>query len=90
MQVSQLYTQILGKCIVEGKLHTIALKIRFFVGKKQLIAETYLKEKAALLKVLTKGEPALISWAQATVVNGLSVIEHNRVQESLKKMEEKV
>jgi (p)ppGpp synthase/HD superfamily hydrolase len=53
-------------------------------------AETYLKEKAALLKVLTKGEPALISWAQATVVNGLSVIEHNRVQESLKKMEEKV
>lgn len=53
-------------------------------------AETYLKEKVALLKVLTKGDPALISWAQATVINGQSVVEHNRVQESLKKMEEKV
>jgi hypothetical protein len=53
-------------------------------------AETYLKEKAALLQVLTKGDPALISWAQATVVNGQSVVEHNRVQESLKNMEKKV
>ena len=53
-------------------------------------AETYLKEKAALMRVLTKGDPALISWAQATVVNGQSVVEHNRIQESLKKMEEKV
>lgn len=53
-------------------------------------AETYLKEKAALMRVLTKGDPALISWAQATVVNGQSVVEHNRVQESLKKLEEKV
>jgi len=53
-------------------------------------AETYLKEKAALLKVLTKGDPALNSWAQATVVNGQSVVEHTRVQESLKKLEEQV
>jgi (p)ppGpp synthase/HD superfamily hydrolase len=53
-------------------------------------AETYLKEKSALLTVLTKGDPALISWAQATVVNGQSVVEHNRVQESLKNMEQKV
>jgi len=37
--------------------------------------------------VLTKGDPALISWAQATVVNGQSVVEHNRIQESLKNME---
>jgi len=53
-------------------------------------AETYLKEKQALLQVLTKGDRTLLSWAQASVVNGQSVIEHNRVQESLKKMEEKV
>jgi (p)ppGpp synthase/HD superfamily hydrolase len=53
-------------------------------------AETYLKEKAALMRVLTKGDPALISWAQATVVNGQSVVEYNRIQESLKNMEEKV
>jgi (p)ppGpp synthase/HD superfamily hydrolase len=53
-------------------------------------AETYLKEKAALLQVLTEGDPALISWAQAAVVNGQSVVEHNRVQESLKKLEERV
>jgi (p)ppGpp synthase/HD superfamily hydrolase len=53
-------------------------------------AETYLKEKQALLQVLTKGDRTLLSWAQATVVNGQSVIEHNRVQESLKKLEEQV
>lgn len=53
-------------------------------------AETYLKEKVALLKVLTKGEQNLISWAQAAVVNGQSVVEYNRVQESLKKLEEQV
>ena len=53
-------------------------------------AETYLKEKVALLKVLTKGDQTLNSWAQAAVVNGQSVVEHNRVQESLKKLEEKV
>ena len=53
-------------------------------------AETYLKEKQALLQVLTKSDRTLLSWAQASVVNGQSVIEHNRVQESLKKMEEKV
>ena len=52
-------------------------------------AETYLKEKQALLKVLTKGNPVLISWAQATVVNGQSVVEYNRIQESLKNMEER-
>jgi (p)ppGpp synthase/HD superfamily hydrolase len=53
-------------------------------------AETYLKEKQALLKVLTKGDPALISWTHATLLNGQSVVEHNRIQESLKNMEEKV
>ena len=53
-------------------------------------AETYLKEKQALLQVLTKSDRTLLSWAQASVVNGQSVIEHNRVQESLKKMEERV
>ena len=46
-------------------------------------AETYLKEKQALLQVLTKGDRTLLSWAQASVVNGQSVVEHNRVQESL-------
>ena len=46
-------------------------------------AETYLKEKQALLQVLTKGDRTLLSWAQATVVNGQSVVEHNRVQEAL-------
>jgi (p)ppGpp synthase/HD superfamily hydrolase len=50
-------------------------------------AETYLKEKQALLKVLTKGDPALISWTHATLLNGQSVVEHNRIQESLKNME---
>lgn len=50
-------------------------------------AETYLKEKAALLRVLTKGDPTLYSWAQATLLNAQSVVEHTRIQTSLRELE---
>lgn len=53
-------------------------------------AEVYLKEKQALLKVLTKGDPTLWEKANDLCVSGLRTIEESRVQLALGKMEGKV